>query len=104
MALSLPYLFLLPPWAVAVLAMAAATMATRVAPRLRPAYPYAWRILLWSNIGFVAANVLVQVFYPVLAAVQVGLDFALVAAPIGCVLAGIVAGIWLAHRATRERP
>lgn len=60
------YFLLLPAWILALLGMIAATIATRAVPRWAPAYPFAWRILLGSTVGVLAANgALLGVFLPV---------------------------------------
>lgn len=118
-ALSVPCFFILPLWAVAVLLMIALTVATRLVARLRPIYPYALRVLLCSNGGFVVANAFVLSVYVLVGrfapsasgsahpALQFGVGVALLAAPIaatiGGVLAGAIVGMWLGHRATTHR-
>lgn len=116
----MPYFIILPLWLVAVAGMAAATVATRLAQRLRPAYPFAWRILVWTSVGFVTANALVMLFYFVAAQAaamagpgphhplaKIGLASALLLAPIagsvGGFLAGLALAVWLAVRATRPQ-
>jgi hypothetical protein len=54
----MPYFLICPLWGLAVISLLAVTLATRVVRRLAPGYPFAWRILLWSSVGFLAANAL----------------------------------------------
>lgn len=113
------YFIILPLWGIALVGMTGATMATRLVPRLAPAYPFAWRMLLWSSVTFVGSNVIVLAFYVLAAriagsigqsahpAAQLGLGAALLLAPVVASGAGFVGGAgvgaWLAHRATRKR-
>lgn len=50
------YFLILPLWLASVLVMAAVAVATRVLRGGSAAFPYAWRILLWSSLGFLTAN------------------------------------------------
>lgn len=50
------YFFILSAFAVAVLVMGVVVMGTRYVEPLRPIYPFAWRVLLWSSLGFLSAN------------------------------------------------
>ena len=52
----MPYFFILPAFGIAVLFLGGFAVACRVAPSLAPLFPFAWRILLWSTVGFVVAN------------------------------------------------
>ena len=51
------YFFILPAFIVWLII----GMVSLAALRTRPIYPYAWRILLWSSVGFVIANVLFMI-------------------------------------------
>jgi hypothetical protein len=113
------YFIILPLWLVAVAGIASVTIATRFVPRFGPAYPFVWRILLWTSVGFLFANGLVLVFYVVAARLagslgppphpvsQVVLGSALLLAPIagsvGGFLGGLAFGVWLAMRAMRKQ-
>ncbi len=72
----MPYFFILPVLAAVVVLLGGFAIACRVAPSLRPLYPVAWRILLWSTIGAVVANgaVLLLYFVPVLAPDETAAD------------------------------
>lgn len=52
----MPYFFILPAFGIAVLLLGGFTIACKVAPSLNPLFPFAWRILLWSTVGFGVAN------------------------------------------------
>jgi len=51
-----PYFFILPAFGVTVVLLGGFTIACKAAPSLHPLFPFAWRILLWSTVGFAAAN------------------------------------------------
>ncbi len=113
---------ILPLWLASLGAMALATVATRVVARLAPAFPYAWRVLVWSSVGFVAANALVLAGFVVVAravdgappasgAAKVGLGAALLLAPVIASAAGFLGGAgpgvvlaWRVSRAGARRP
>ncbi len=59
----MPYFFVLPVVGVVVLLLAGFAVACRAIPSLRPLFPFAWRILLWSTVGVVAANGAVFLLY-----------------------------------------
>ncbi len=59
----MPYFFVLPVVGAVVLLLGAFTLACRATPSLRPLFPFAWRILLWSTAGVVAANAAVFLLY-----------------------------------------
>ncbi len=96
------YFLVLPAWLLAVLAMGAVTVAVRVVPRLSPAYRYAWRVLLWSSIGFVVANGAMVGLYLLVAradtsgaagdAAKVGIAAALFLGPVVASAVGFVGG------------
>ena len=50
------YFFILPLFVLALVFMTCATLAARFFEPLNGLYPFAWRILLWSSIGFLLAN------------------------------------------------
>ena len=45
-----------------VVAMVGISIACALIPRFRPAFPYAWRFLLYSSLGILLANVLVYAY------------------------------------------
>ncbi len=114
------YFFILAAWCFAVLLMAGATVATRVVEGLRPVYPIAWRVLLWSSAGFVAGNALVFGTYFAIARIaalfpqqepqppNVVLAAVLLAAPVvgsfAGFCAGVVLGAWLGLRRVKLGP
>ena len=54
--LHLLYFIIIPVFACALVCMTCAALASRFIERLRPVYPFAWRVLLGSTLGFVVAN------------------------------------------------
>jgi len=52
------YFFILPAFLLALIFMFFVTLAARFVEVLNPAYPFAWRVLLWSSIGFMLVNAL----------------------------------------------
>jgi hypothetical protein len=50
------YFLILPLFVLTLVAMTCATLAARFIEPLKALYPFAWRILLWSSIGFLVAN------------------------------------------------
>src|SRR5512145_2605335 len=89
-------------------------------PSLRPLFPFAWRILLWSTVGIVVANgaVLLLFLVPALApagspgdargASKTGLGIGLLLGPFVATALGFMAGstfgVFLALRSLREVP
>lgn len=59
----MPYFIVLPVVGALVLLLGGFAVACRLAPSLRPLFPFAWRILLWSTVGVVAANGAVLLLY-----------------------------------------
>ena len=59
----MPYFFILPAFGIAVLLLVGFTVACRIAPSLEPMFPFAWRIMLWSTVGFVVANAVVLLLF-----------------------------------------
>jgi hypothetical protein len=53
----MPYFFVVPAFVLAALAMSAASILCAAVPRWRGAFPFAWRILLWSSVGCIVANI-----------------------------------------------
>jgi len=64
------YFVILPIFLVALASMVCVTIASRFIEPLKPAYPFIWRILLGSALGFVLANSLLMVLF-LLAGTQV---------------------------------
>jgi hypothetical protein len=73
---------------------------------MAPAFPFAWRILLWSSVGFLVANGLLVGGFLVLArlepgsgarapAVKLGLGAALILGPVVASAVGFVGGALL---------
>jgi hypothetical protein len=50
-----PYFFVIPVLILAVLAMSEASILCALVRRLRPAYPFTWRLLVWSSVGCLSA-------------------------------------------------
>lgn len=59
----MPYFFVVPAFVMATLVMAGAALLCAFVSRLRWAYPFAWRMLVWSIVGCVAANLPVLALY-----------------------------------------
>src|SRR5262245_17993318 len=101
--------------------MAVLSLICAVIPAFRRAYPYAWRMTVWSVIGCVVANIPILALYPVPpmlapaatnpgALTRVGLAALFLTLFLGPVVAsvigyggGVFLGIWLGHLATRAR-
>ena len=116
----MPYFFIIPPFGIAVLLLAGFTVACRVAPSLTPLFPFAWRILLWSTVGFAVANgavlllFLVPAFTPAAApadpgareALRIGVAAGLLLGPFIAsalgFMAGSTLGVFLALRSLRS--
>lgn len=114
------YFFILPAFGVAVLLLGGFAIACRVAPSLNPLFPFAWRILLWSTVGFAVANgavlllFLVPAFAPAAApgdpgareALKIGLAAGLLVGPFIASALGFMAGstfgVFLALRSLRS--
>lgn len=102
----MPYFFILPAFGIAVVLLGGFTIACRSAPSLNSLFPFAWRILLWSTVGFAVANgaVLLLFLVPVFApesvpgdprareVLKIGLAAGLVAGPFIASALGFVAG------------
>jgi hypothetical protein len=82
----------------------ASTAASRFLPTLRPAYPYVWRIGLWSSVGlFISSAVLVipLLFGVVVFAESYEPNAIITMSLIGCSagwLLGVIIGVFLAQR------
>ncbi len=116
----MPYFFVLPAVGAVVVLLGAFTLACRLSPSLRPLFPFAWRILLWSTAGIVAANGAVFSLYlvPALApeelaadqgvrgALRIVLAAGLLVGPLAATALGFMAGstlgTFLALRALRS--
>ncbi len=117
----MPYFFILPVVAGIVLLLGGFAIACRLAPSLRPLYPFAWRILVWSTAGVVAANAAVLLLFlvPAVAPEDLAADRGagaplkiflaagllvgpLVATALGFMV-GSTVGVYLALRALRGR-
>ena len=59
----MPYFFVMAGFILATFILAAITLACAVVPGLRPGFPFAWRVWLWSSVGCVVANVPVFALY-----------------------------------------
>ncbi len=117
----MPYFFLLPVAGAIVVLLGGFAAVCRIAPPLRPLFPFAWRILLWSTVGIAAANGAVLLLYllPGLAPeglaadprarglLQISLAAGLLVGPIVATALGFMAGstlgVFLALRSLRER-
>ena len=115
------YFFILPAVALATFAMSVVSLICRLVTRLRWAYPYAWRVLVWSVVGFVVANIPIVALYLLpLLFVQSGADPKAIGKPVAIVFAaglflgplvalvvgyggGAVLGLWFGFKATRVR-
>lgn len=116
----MPYFFILPAFGIAVLLLAGFAIACRVVPSLGPLFPFAWRILLWSTVGFAVANgaVLLLFLVPAFApegapgdpgareALRIGLAAGLLLGPFIASALGFMAGstfgVFLALRSMRS--
>jgi len=114
------YFLFLSAFGVAVLLLGGFAIACRVAPSLNPLFPFAWRILLWSTVGFAVANgavlllFLVPAFAPAAApgepgareALKIGLAAGLLVGPFIASALGFMAGstfgVFLALRSLRS--
>ena len=120
----MPYFFVILVFLIAAIGLSAASILAAVVPRLRPGFPFLWRVLLWSTAGFILANIPVfgLYFVPLLLertgmtpssgssgsflklALAGGLLFGpLVASGLGF-LGGAAIGVWLARRAVLRGP
>ncbi len=59
----MPYFFVLPMFVLTMLALSVATVLCATVPKLRWALPFAWRVLVWSGMGCIFANVPVFALY-----------------------------------------
>jgi len=59
----MPYFFVVQAFVMATLVMAAAALLCAFVSRLRWAYPFAWRMLVWSSVGCVVVNLPVLALY-----------------------------------------
>ncbi len=117
----MPYFFVLPVVGFVVLLLGGFAVVCRAAPSLRPLFPFAWRILLWSTVGVVVANAAVFLLYlvPAFAPEELAADPGaggllkvflaagllvgpLVASAVGF-MAGSTVGVYLALRALRGK-
>ncbi len=117
----MPYFFVLPALGGVVLLLGGFAVACRAAPTLRPLFPFAWRILLWSTVGVLVANGAVFLLYlvPVFAPEEIAADHGargllkvflaagllvgpLVASALGFMV-GSTFGVYQALRALREK-
>jgi hypothetical protein len=53
----MPYFFVLPIFILTIAGLSTASVIAACVPRLRPALPFLWRVLLWSSPGFLLANI-----------------------------------------------
>lgn len=111
------YFIILPVWVLVLLGMAALTVATRMVPRWSPIFPYAWRVLLWSSVGFLVANALLWLGEAAIvgagrpadaeqsgpAALQAALGLALILGPVIASMAGFGTGTGVALFLARRR-
>lgn len=118
----MPYFFVAAVIAGVVVLLGGLSVACRVVPSLRPLFPFAWRILLWSTAGVVVANgaVLLLFLAPLLAppgapgdpggqgGLRIGLAVGLLIWPFVATALGFMAGstfgVFLALRSLRPRP
>jgi len=61
--LLLLYFIILPVFVCTLVCMSSATLASRFIEPLRPAYPFAWRVLVGSVLGFLLANALMLALF-----------------------------------------
>jgi len=54
--IALLYFVILPVFVVALVLMGCVVVACRFVDAIKPLHPFAWRVLLWSSLGFVLAN------------------------------------------------
>ena len=54
--IALLYFIIIPVFVVALFLMGCVVVACRFVDAIKPLYPFAWRVLLWSSLGFVLAN------------------------------------------------
>ncbi len=117
----MPYFFVLPIVGLVVLLLGGFAIACRATPSLRPLFPFAWRILVWSTAGVVVANAAVFLLYLVpafapeeLAAAQgaggllkIFLAAGLLVGPLVATalgfMVGSTVGVYLALRALRRK-
>jgi uncharacterized membrane-anchored protein YitT (DUF2179 family) len=59
----MPYFIILPFFILAVVTLSAASILVASVPRLRPMFPFFWRVLLWSSTGVLLANIPVFCLY-----------------------------------------
>lgn len=118
----MPYHFIVTIVSAVVVLLGGFAIACRAAPSLRPLFPFAWRILLWSTVGVVVANAavlllfLVPAFAPAGApegsgaqgALKIGLAVGLLLGPFIATalgfMAGSIFGVFLALRSARSAP
>ena len=62
------YFLILPIFLFVFVGMACVTVASRFIEPLKPAYPFIWRTLLWSSLGFLLANAMAAVPFLLLGA------------------------------------
>ena len=116
----MPYFLILPAFGIGAFLLGGFTIACRVAPSLKPLFPFAWRILVWSTVGFAVANgavlllFLVPAFSPATApgdpgareATRIGLAAGLLLGPFIASALGFMAGstfgVFLALRSLRS--
>jgi MFS family permease len=60
-----PYFLVLPVFVLAMLVLSISTVVCATVPRLRPALPFLWRVLVWSGAGCIVANLPVLALYTV---------------------------------------
>ncbi|MGE5189623.1 MAG: hypothetical protein ACM3NF_06155 [Gemmatimonadota bacterium] len=122
MTAGVPYLFIAAVVAAVVVLLGGFAVACRVAPPLRPLFPFAWRIFLWSTVGVLVANGAVLLLFLVPAppssgpaggpgasdAWKIGLAAGLLLGPVAATALGFVAGstfgVFLALRSLRPAP
>ena len=111
------YFFIVPLWMAAVIVMGVITLSARFVPSIHRLYPFAWRVLLWSSVGFLLSNAIAVglLFVPGLFAIELsesraaayGFAAVVVLAPIMASIVGFlsggVIGVWLAVRAMQSR-
>jgi hypothetical protein len=54
----MPYFFIVPVWAFVIVLMSAFTLLAWTVDSMRPWFGVAWRILLWSTVGVLIANLI----------------------------------------------
>lgn len=112
------YFLILPVFSCALVLMSILTLVARFVAPLKPVFPFSWRVLLWSSVGFLLANglwLLAMMAYSVLAQpidqsteylVNFGYGVMLILGPVILSVVGFsvgaIVGVLLAFKSLRE--